>query len=267
MLHAKNGSVSLRDGEMDYVRFGKGKRVLIMLPGLGEALQSVKGTALPMFFLYQTFSKDFTVYMFSRKSSLPKEYSTAQMARDMNEAMDVLGIASASLVGVSMGGMIAQHLAADYPDKVEKLVLVVTCPEPNPILKESVGEWVFFAKEGDHRAFMDSNVKRIYSDSYYRKNKWLIPLMGKLTKPKSYERFYTQAQACISHNAVEKLPLIQAPTLVVGGEQDKALGGEPSRQLAKAIPNAKLKMYPQWGHGLYEEEKGFQKLVHHFLTT
>jgi len=267
MLHAKNGTLQLKQGEMDYIRFGKGEKTLILLPGLGEALQTVKGTALPMSLLYREFTKDFCVYMFSRKTTLPKEYSTAQMARDMKEAMDVLGIRSAAVVGVSMGGMIAQHLAADYPEKVDKLVLVVTCAEPNPTLKESVGEWVFFAKEGDHRAFMDSNVKRIYSDDYYRRNKWLIPITGKLTKPKSYERFYTQAKACVTHDAVEKLGRIKAATLVVGGEMDKALGGEPSRQLAKAISNAKLKLYPQWGHGLYEEEKGFQRLVHHFLNT
>ena len=164
-----------------------------------------------------------------------------------------------------MGGMIAQYLAVDFPEKVNKLILTVTCPEPNPLLEESIGEWVALAKQGDHAGFMDSNLRRIYSEEYYRKNKWTAPLVGALTNPKSYERFFVQAEACLTHNAKEELYQISAPTLVVGGEKDLALGAEASREIAAAIPNAELKMYPQWGHGLYEEEKDFNKLILEFL--
>ena len=77
---------------MDYIRFGSVERVLIMLPGLGDALQSVRGTALPMAFMYRLFAKDFTVYMFSRKNDLPIGYTTRDMAKDQAEAMEMLGI-------------------------------------------------------------------------------------------------------------------------------------------------------------------------------
>ena len=103
--------------------------------------------------------------------------------------MELLGIPKADILGVSMGGMIAQYLAIDYPEKVSKLILAVTSARPNPILTESIGEWVSCAKRGDHTAFMDSNVRRIYSEEYYHQNKRLVPIMGKLTKPKSYDRF------------------------------------------------------------------------------
>ena len=189
------------------------------------------------------------------------------MARDLKEAMDALGVEMADLVGVSMGGMIAQHFAADYPERVGKLALVVTCSRPNPILTESVHEWIDCAQRGDHAAFMDSNVRRMYSDAYYRKNKWLVPVMGKLTKPKSYERFFIQADACLTHDASHRLSQITAPTLVIGGEQDRALGAEPSREIAAAIPGATLKMYAEWGHGLYEEAKDFNRVVLNFLLT
>ena len=105
----------------------------------------------------------------------------------------------------------------------------------------------------------------MYSESYYRKNKWLIPVMGRITKPKSYDRFLVQAQACLAHSAIDRLASITAPTLIIGGEQDRALGGEASRELAAAMPRAKLKMYPQWGHGLYEEAKDFHQIVLDFL--
>ncbi len=261
----KNGTVRIKDDTMHYIRFGKGKKTLIMLPGLGDGLTTVKGTALPMALMYRIFVKDYTVYMFSRRNNLPKDSDTRSMARELKEAMDVLDIEQTDLVGVSMGGMIAQHFAADYPDAVGKLVLVVTSAVPNPILTESVEEWIDLVKRGDHTAFMDSNVRRMYSDDYYRKNKWMVPIMGKLTKPKSFERFFIQANACLTHNAGKRLASITVPTLVIGGEQDRALGADASREIAAIIPNATLKMYPKWGHALYEEAKDFNRVVLDFL--
>ena len=262
----KNGTLSISGATMDYICFGTGAKTLIMLPGLGDGLRTVKGTALPMALMYRTFGKDFTVYAFSRRNALPQGFTTRDMARDVAQAMEQLGIAKADIFGVSMGGMIAQYLAVDYPEKVGKLILAVTSAKPNPILEESIGEWVEYAQCGNHSAFMDSNLRRIYSDAYYRKNKWAIPLVGLLTKPKSYDRFFVQADACLTHDAVAMLPRIQAETLVVGGEQDKALGGEASGEIAGQIPGALLKMYAQWGHGLYEEAGDFNRLLLDFLT-
>ena len=265
ILQAKSGTLKLRNGEMDYISFGSGDRILVMLPGLGEALQSVKGTAKPMAWMYRIFTKDFTVYMFNRKKDIPEGYSTQDMARDQAEAMDILRISKADVFGVSMGGMIAQHLAIDHPEKVNKLILAVTSAKSNAILEESIGEWVDCARKGDHVAFMDSNLRRIYSEDYYRKNKWMIPAVGKLTKPQSYDRFFIQAEACLKHDAYAGLAGIQSQTFVIGGEQDKALGGDASREIVEKIPNAELLMYPQWGHGLYEEAKDFNERVLEFL--
>ena len=261
LFQAKNGTAA----GADYIRFGTGKKNLIMLPGLGDGLRTTKGTALPMALYYRSLAKDYTVYMFSRKTELPEGCTTRDMARDLKDAMEELGVKKASLVGVSMGGMIAQHFAADYPEKVEKLVLVVTCGRENPILLESLGEWVACARRDDYTALMDSNLRRIYSEDYYRRNKWMVPITGALTKPKNYGRFFVMAEACRTHNAWESLPAITAPTLVMGGEQDKSLGGDASREIAERIPGAELKIYPQWGHGLYEEAKDFLPTVTEFL--
>lgn len=266
LYSAQNGTLQIGGTTMDYIRFGTGSRILVMLPGLGDGLRSVKGTALPMAFMYRRFAKNFTVYAFSRRDALPEGYTTRDMARDQAEAMEQLGIGCADIFGVSMGGMIAQHFAVDFPGKVNKLILTVTSARPNPILEASIGEWVSCAKSGDHSAFMDSNVRRIYSDAYYRRNRWLVPIMGMLTKPKSYERFYVQADACLTHNAYEYLHQIKAPTLVIGGEKDHALGGEASVEIAEKIPRAELLMYERWGHGLYEEEKKFNQTVIDFLS-
>ena len=260
-FNAKNGKIA----GAEYIRFGSGQRNLIILPGLGDGLKTVGGTALPMAVMYRMFVKEFTVYMFSRREDLPAGHSTRDMAKDLAEAMDALGIEKADILGVSMGGMIAQWLAIDYPERVGKLILTVTAARPNGVLEESIHEWMEQARAGEHTALMDSNLKRIYSDKYYRQNKWMIPLLGVLTKPKSYERFLILADACLNHDAHGELAKIKAPTFVIGGGQDQAIGPDAAGELAEKIPNAKLKIYPQWGHGLYEEAKDFQQVALRFL--
>ena len=261
----KNGILKLPNWEMEYICFGNGKKILIMLPGLGDGLRTMKGTALPMSVLYRQFTKEYTVYAFSRRSLIPVGHTTRDMAKDQKLAMDALGIEKADVIGVSMGGMIAQWLAADYPEAVGKLVLVVTAEKTNDLMKAALNQWIRQAKDGDHTALMDSNLRKIYSEKYYRQNKWMVPLLGKLTKPKSYERFLVQADACLSHNTEAVLAAIPAQTLVIGGQKDMVLGAEPSKTIAQQIPNAQLTLYPQWGHGLYEEEKTFNATVLTFL--
>ena len=260
-FHAKNGKIN----GTEYICFGRGQRNLIMLPGLGDGLKTVGGTALPMAVMYRKFSKDFTVWMFSRREDLPAGHTTRDMARDLKDAMDALGIEKADILGVSLGGMIAQWLAIDFPHRVGKLILTVTAARPNEILAESIHEWTAQAEAGDHTALMDSNLKRVYSEKYYRQNKWMIPLLGVLTKPKSYRRFLILAEACLNHDAYADLSNVKAPTLVIGGGQDRAIGPDAAGELAKAIPGAGLKIYPQWGHGLYEEAKDFNDIVLEFL--
>lgn len=266
LFHAKNGTAAIENDLMDYVRFGNGRKTLIMLPGLGDGLTTVRGMALPMAFMYRMLTKEYTVYVFSRRRALPEGYTTRDMARDQAKAMELLNIDAADLIGVSMGGMIAQHLAADYPQRVNRLVITVTAPCTNPLLTRNVQEWVACAQQGDHTALMRSNVRQMYTEAYYRRNSWLIPIMGKLTKPASYRRFFIQAAACVAHDARESLSAIRAETLVVGGGKDATVGGEPSQQLAQAIDGAVLHMYDEGAHALYEEEKGFFSLVLAFLN-
>lgn len=265
LYNAKNGSLPVDGTTVEYIRFGNGRKTLIMLPGLGDGLRTTKGTALPMALLYRVYTKEYTVYAFSRKTRLAQGCTTRDMARDLRKCMDALGIRRADIFGVSMGGMIAQHFAADYPERVGKLVLAVTCARPNAILEQSIAEWVSCARSGDHRALMESNLRRIYTEDYYNRNKWMLPVAGKLTKPKSYERFFIQANACLTHDAYDRLPFITAPTLVIGGAKDQSLGVEASREIAACLPGAKLRIYPEYGHGVYEEAKDFHKELLDFL--
>lgn len=259
----KSGTI----GNIDFISFGSGSKVLVILPGLGDSLRSIQGTAIPMSVAYRMFTKEYTVYMFGRKHNLPEGSTTRDMASDLNSALEALEIYKADVMGVSMGGMIAQWLAIDFPEMVRKLVLVVTTSKPHAVLTEALTEWMDCARRNDHEAFMESNLRRIYTEEYCEKYKWLVPFMGKFTQPKSYDRFLVQAHACFEHRSAEYLDRISAPTLVIGGEQDKSISAEESRYLAEKIPGACLYMYQNLGHGLYDEAKDFQRRIFRFLTA
>lgn len=265
LYQAKNKAVQIGNTVMTYAEFGTGEKNLIMIPGLGDGLRTDRKLAYMYAILYGKFAKDYKVYVFSQKTIMPDRYSTGKMARDVKEAMDALGIGKADVIGVSLGGMIAQHLAADYPEVVRKLVLVVTSARRNQYIQACISSWIEMAKRGDYRRLMVNNLKKMYTKEYLEKNKWLMAVAGKIGKPKSYDRFITMANACLHHDAYEKLEKIQAETLVIGGALDRTVGGKASLELIDKIPNAELKMYEEYGHALYDEAKDFNQTVLEFL--
>ena len=87
LYKAKNGRIPFPGTDMDYIRFGTGKRALILLPGLGDGLRTMKGMAMPIVLMYRAFAKEYTVFVFSRKNRMPRGYTTRDMARDQRRAM------------------------------------------------------------------------------------------------------------------------------------------------------------------------------------
>jgi len=262
----KNSTVVAADIEMNYVTFGRGDKTLVMLPGLGDGLATVKGTALPFALAYRRYGRDYTVYLFSRRENLAPGTTTREMAADQAAAMEALGIARAHVVGVSQGGMVAQYLAIDHPELVDRLVLAVTSGGPTPHLKEAVEGWMDLAQRGDCRGLMVDTAERTYSEAYLKKYRHLYPLLGRVGRPKGFDRFLIQGAACLSHDARGELGRIGCPTLIIGGGQDKILGPEAAPALAAAIPNSTLYIYDTLGHGAYEEGRDFHRRVLEFLT-
>ena len=265
LFNAKNGTLTVDGVPMEYISFGKETRNIIILQGLGDGLRTVKGLALPMAFFYRKFAKNANVYAFSRKSEMAAGYTTKDMADDVARAMDILGIQKADFIGVSQGGMIAQHFAANYPQRTGRLVLAVTCDKANECVKTSVSRWVKMAQNGEYSCLMQDNIISMYSDEYVKKYRLFLPIIGMVGRPKSFERFIVMADACMTHDCSEDVKNIQAQTLVIGGAKDTVVDGNASYILNEKIKDSTLYIYPQYGHALYDEAKDFNDRLYRFL--
>ena len=262
---ARNSRINVDDTFAHYLSFGKGSKNLIIIPGLGGAFKSTKGLAIPMSLMYRRFAKEYKVYVFSRREKMPDNFKTSDMANDIIRHMDDLGIKSASIVGVSEGGMIAQYIAIKAPDKVDKLVLTVTVARPNDLLIKSVDTWIEMANNKDYKGIMVDTADKSYTGNYLNKSKRMYGLIGSLSKKVKYDKFYVESAACKMHNSYEELNKITCPTLIIGALKDKVLGIEGSYDLHDKIVNSELYIYDEYSHGVYEQAKDFNKRVYNFL--
>lgn len=267
-LNLQSRQVDMASGTMNYIKFGTGKQPLIILPGLSDGIAPLHGSiqASVLALLYKQFSRNFIVYVFSRKNNLEYGCSTRDMAKEQADAMKTLSISNAMVMGVSQGGMIAQYLAIDYPKLVKRLVLAVTISRKNAAMEKVIYNWIALAKKGNYKNLMIDTAEHSYSETYLKKYRFLYPLLGVIGKPENFDRFIIQANSCIEHNSYSKLEEIVCPTLVIGGGRDKIVGSNAAPELASQIKNCELFIYKELGHTAYEEAKDFNERVLHFLT-
>ena len=262
---AKNGELHLGDRILYYVTFGKGEQPLVMIPGLGDGLHTVKGLALSFAWMYRRYAKSYRVYLLSRPEPVPEGATTADMAEEAAEAMKALGLERAFVMGVSQGGMIAQHLAAKHPELVKKLILAVTCPKANDSVIAACDRWIDMAERGDYAALTIDSAETNYTPEYLAKMRRMYPIATRVGKPRDYARFIRESRSCQTHDATAVLGEIRCPTLVIGAEEDQIIGPQASRDLAEAIPDARLCLFPKYGHGVYDETEDFYRQVREFF--
>ena len=262
---AKNKVLKLEDCTINYITFGSGDKPVIFIPGVGDGFKTVKGLAIPFAFMYKMFAKEFKVFVFSRRNNLPKGFSTLDMANDIARSMDVLNIEKASVVGVSQGGMIAQHLAINYPEKVDKLVLAITSSRPNDLMTESINTWISLLDKDDFKNMMIDNAKRSYVGKYLKKMLSVAKNFSFLMKPKSYDRFIIQAESCLTHNVYDDLHKIENQTLIIGAGLDGILGVDASYEINSQIENSEICVFEEYSHGVYEQTDEFNIKIYEFL--
>jgi len=265
--NSRNGNVKIGNTDMDYISFGYGQKNLIMIPGLGDGLRSVKGAAASMAMMYRQYTKHYKVYVFSRKNLLEQGYSTRDMAKDQAAAMNELGLSGTYVLGVSQGGMIAQYLAIDYPELVIKLVLAVTLARQNDTILNAVRGWLKMAENNDYKSIFIDTAEKSYTEKRLKKYRPFYPVLSGIGKPKGFGRFIIQANSVIHHDSYNELSKIKCPVLIIGADKDLIVGTNGSEEIAEKLKDRKIIIYKGFGHGVYEENKDFNIQVLNFLEA
>ena len=140
LYNLKEACVTVGNSTMDYAVFGYGSRPLVIIPGL--SLRDVRGAGLGLAYTYRRFMREFRIYVIDKKNDVPQGYSVKDIADDTVAAMRSLGIDRADVYGVSLGGMVAQYIAVNYPEAVNRLILGVTTSRQNETIQRVVGGWI-----------------------------------------------------------------------------------------------------------------------------
>jgi pimeloyl-ACP methyl ester carboxylesterase len=194
-----------------------------------------------------------------RRRIPPGSYSLSDMAQDAVALMKELGMIPAHVVGVSMGGMIAQTIAAEHPQAVRTLVSVMSNTGNRWTGQPSFGIYRFLLRQApmEREAYIDYLVRlfgAIGSPGFPRDEERIRDVAGR-----SYDRGHDptapgrQLGAIVSSgDRTAQLGQITAPTLVIHGTKDRMVRKSGGRATARAIPGARLEMIEGMGHDLPE---------------
>jgi pimeloyl-ACP methyl ester carboxylesterase len=253
----------LLPGGLSYVRLGEKPNSVVVFPGLADAAWDVTSQKWDFPTQYRRLAETSTVYIVSRKRHMPRGYTTRDMAADYARAFEC-EIGPADVMGISLGGYVAQHFAADYPNYVNRLVIACAAYRVSDEGRKTPERWLALAREERWREFYQ-DISRITMAEYHKTfTRFLIPLMR--TMPCNPADFLVSLEACLAHNSAESLGQIQASTLVIGGTKDIFFPPSLLRETASLISGALLELIPGGGHSAYELHKAeFEDAVLEFL--
>jgi 3-oxoadipate enol-lactonase len=263
-------TVKVDDVNIYYEVHGKGE-ALVLIMGYG-------GSSAWWFPQVPVSSRQYRVVAFdnrgtgqSDKPDMP--YTMEMMAGDLNGLLEVIGVDVAHIFGVSMGGMIAQHFALSYPEKVSSLILgCTTCGGQHSIIPDAEAMSALFDMERMQRLTPEEGMRELlpflFSQEFIDNNRVFIEQF--IAKTTEYvtplHSYVSQAAAIGGHDTYERLPEIKAPTLVIAGDADRLIPVENSRLLASRIPQAELVILKKMGHGFWvEAETEANKVALDFL--
>jgi len=257
------------DVALYYEVHGAGKP-LLLIAGLGADSSSWGGVTGKL-------AADFKVITLdnrgSGRSEIPETgYAMSRMAGDAVRVLDLLKIEKANVLGHSLGGYIAQELAIRYPGRVDRLILAntaaVSSERNNALFRKFYDEfqagadlgawirewicWLFSPKRLARKAFVDACVKSGMSYPYRQQA----------------DGFKGQIDAIAAFDSRGRLDKIEAPTLVLEGEEDILIPPGEAEMLAKGIPNSVFHCVKDVAHCMHIENRDlFVKLVRDFLIS
>jgi 3-oxoadipate enol-lactonase len=243
-------SVGAEGAEIYYETTGEGDPLLLIM-GLGA---DTRGWAMQM----PAFAEKYRVIAFDNrgvgKSSVPPPpYTTEQMARDALAVLDAEEIGRAHVLGVSLGGTIAQELILTAPERVRSLALGSTWAGPSEWRSRVRTVQLGILRTEGVEALVRLRALFIFSPPMFEKAPQMMDFIEKTMAETPLEGYLHQLDAAEAHDARARLGTINAPTLVLTGRRDILVPPELSVEIASLVPGAELVEF-ETAHAIQLEE-------------
>ena len=255
-----------------------GQTLYYEVHGEGEPLLCVMGLSadtLAWMLQVPAFSAKHKTIVFDNRdvgqSSLAEgPYSIADMGRDALALADALELDSFHLLGVSMGGAIAQEMAIAAPERIRTLTLAVTFPAGGGWARKLTEVWSARVTRASREERVDELMLLTFSEGFFENDDQVAFVRGMMLQnphPQSAEAFIRQLDAAGRHDARPGLAALDLPTHVIGAEHDILVPVWKSRELADLIPGAELTVLEGAPHGVQvETAEQFNRAVLDFIA-
>ena len=261
-------TVRTSDFSMQFFRFGRGEKTLVILPGL--SIQSVMGAADAVAEAYQSLEDSYTIYVFDRRAELPSPYTVHDMARDTAEAFAALGLEKVYLFGASQGGMIALVLAIEHPELVGKMVLGSSSAHVQQAQYRVIENWVRLAKAGDREGLYLAFGWEIYPPEVFEQYRDTLIAAAATVTDAELLRFITLAEGTKDFNVADELDRIQCPVLALGVYEDAVLDSDATMEIAEKLderPDFRLYLYTGYGHAAFDTAPDYRERILRFFEA
>ncbi len=256
-----------------YIRVGAGQKPLVVIPGFGDSMFSGRYPAIAARLVssyFHRFTDDYTIYVISRPRGIPENYQIDDATEQYGQILDEIPT-PADVLGISMGGLIGQELAARYPELVDRLVIAVSGYRVADGGRSIVSRWQQYAARHRWVRLRSELSRELYSLSDWRRYSApsTIQTVGRLCLPRpAVPSDVTRSLAAINrYDAETRLADIESSTLVVGGSDDPFFPESVLRETADRIPDAKAVPIDGTKHGAFDERKRqFDTRVKAFLS-
>ena len=191
-------------------------------------------------------------------------YTNEDHANDLEAFLDALNIDQAGIVGHAFGGFVAMRMAIDRPERVGAMVLVnSTAKSPS---SGQAPEWARAVESDGMEAILDNQMDWWFLERVHRDHPEVIQFYRDMLGANPPMGYAANSRGVPLMDLRDELHAIQCPTLVVGGEEDRAIPPSVNEQNAEKIPHAQLVLVPDASHVVPEEQPGkFNRTTLEFL--
>jgi 3-oxoadipate enol-lactonase len=244
---------------------GRGTRWLTFVTGIANDLSMWDGQVTAL-------ERDFKVLRYDLRGhggteTTPGDYSIALLVSDLKAVLDTQGVRKTSLVGLGLGGAIAQAFAIEYPERVDRLM---PCCCRARMVADFAAMWHKLrdtVRQNGLESIVEPTVQRWFSEDFKAAHPEVLEKIRKMIRGTTLEGYLGVTAAFLGLDVEDQLHRIEAPTLYVSGAEDK-LGGPPElmKGLSEKVADARHVSVPRAAHiANIQNPQGFNRVLEEFL--